>query len=438
MVVASARAAATARELHTRAFLAGSVYLPAIATFCVLTAVGVAGGGFRPLAWRLGALALLALAAAALVTRDQIALRRREWTMLVAFAGLTAWTAASAAWSIHPSDSVLEAERTLLYLAAVATVLLALERAALAQVVTGAVAGITTVSAVGLAEHYLVTQPPNALEGELLFQPLGYANALGLYAAIGILLSCGLALAARRWKARAAALVPCLVLVPTLSLTSSRGAWVALPVGAAVTVYLTRLVRSRALVLALLAAGVALGVLIGSNRGQALDSLGANRPHYWRVALDEYQSSPVLGSGAGTFGDYFWNHRRPDTGFTLDAHNLYLQALAELGPVGLVLLAAALCLPLGALRRRQDPLVAAAAGAYLAFLLHAAIDWDWKVPALTIAGLFCGAIVLVGTRRGEARTISRRTRGVLLGVAVALSAVALGRAAAGPEPRVLT
>ncbi len=76
----------------------------------------------------------------------------------------------------------------------------------------------------------------------------------------------------------------------------------------------------------------------------------------------------------------------------MDAHNLYLETLAELGPFGLVLLAAMLALPLvAALRVREHPFASAATGAYAAFLFHAALDWDWEMPAVTLAGLVCAS-----------------------------------------------
>ena len=423
----------TPREIRAAKAVALAIaYLPAIATFAVVTAVGIAGGGFHPDSWRFSTVAPLALAGATLTLRERIALGRREWAMLAALGGLGAWTAASALWSIHPSNSVLESERVLLYVVGLAVVLLALEGAALPQVVAGAVAGMTAVSLVGLREQYLVAHPLSPIEGNLLFQPLGYANALGMYAAIGILLAVGLALWARPWPARAAALAPCLVLVPTLALTSSRGAWVALAIGMVAMLHFGRRVRSRSLLLTLLAAGVVAGVLIGSNKGQNLSILGQYRPHYWHVALDEYAANPVLGGGAGTFGDYFWRFHRPAGGFTLTAHSAYLESLAELGPLGLALLAGALCFPLVDLRRRLEPLTAAAGGAYVAFLVHAAIDWDWKVPALTMMGLFCGAAVLVGTRNRRAHALSGRTRAVLFASAMVLAALALLRLETGP------
>ena len=410
-----------------------TAFMPAIASFAVVTAVGIAGGGFRPDTWRLSTIALVALGAAALLVREPVVLERREWVALAALAALAGWTAVSTAWSIQPPRSLLEAERICLYLAGFAVVLVAVDRSSLRQVVTGALAGMTVVSAVGLGEHYLASYPRNPIEGTLLIQPLGYANALGIYAAMGILLASGLALSLRERRARVAAAAPIALLAPTLALTSSRGAWAALPVGAVAMLYLGRRIRSRAALLALLAAGIVAGIAIGSNRGQAVSAVGQNRPHYWHVALDEYQSRPVLGGGAGTFGDYFWRYHRPKQGFTLDAHSLYLESLGELGPVGLALLLLVLGVPLAALRGRQSSLVAAVGGAYIAFLVHAAVDWDWKVPAVTLTGLFCGAAVLVAARRGRSEAVPPRARVALLAAALALAVFSSIRVVFGPN-----
>jgi hypothetical protein len=37
--------------------------------------------------------------------------------------------------------------------------------------------------------------------------------------------------------------------------------------------------------------------------------------------------------------------------------------------------------------------VPAAAGATIAFLVHAGLDWDWEMPAVVVAGLACAAVV---------------------------------------------
>jgi len=125
---------------------------------------------------------------------------------------------------------------------------------------------------------------------------------------------------------------------------------------------------------------------------------GSGRADYWRVAWRELAENPVLGGGAGSYERY-WLRDRPNAFFARNAHNLYLEVLAELGPIGLLLLCVALGTPLvAAVRLRRRPLVAAVAGAYVAFLLHAAIDWDWQMGGLTITALLCGGALVVAAR----------------------------------------
>jgi len=110
-----------------------------------------------------------------------------------------------------------------------------------------------------------------------------------------------------------------------------------------------------------------------------------------------------------------------------DAHSLYLETLAELGPIGLALVVAALCAPLLAVARaRRRALAPAALGAYIAFVLHAAVDWDWVLPAVTLAALFCGASVLLAAHsRENARPLAPRVRGGAVLTAVPLAIAAL-------------
>jgi hypothetical protein len=157
---------------------------------------------------------------------------------------------------------------------------------------------------------------------------------------------------------------------------------------------------------------------------------GANRPRYWHVAWREVTLNPVLGSGAGTF-DRYWLLYRPVGSFARDAHNLYLETLAELGPVGLAILLAALGLPLLVLRGRRDPVVATAAAGYVAYLVHAAVDWDWELPAVTLCGLLCGCSLLVATRSRDAPEIRLPQRLLLLVSALGLAVLALIRLKTG-------
>jgi hypothetical protein len=135
------------------------------------------------------------------------------------------------------------------------------------------------------------------------------------------------------------------------------------------------------------------------------------------------QDHPVLGGGANEFRRY-WLRYRPVAFGTLNAHNLYLETLADLGPVGLLLVLGALVVPLvAAVRARARPLVAAIAGAYVAFLGAAALDWDWQLPAVTLAALACGT-ALIATARPEdaARPAGRRLRVAAVALAVPLAA----------------
>jgi hypothetical protein len=141
---------------------------------------------------------------------------------------------------------------------------------------------------------------------------------------------------------------------------------------------------------------------IGGNLNRRLFDLSGNgRVDMWRLAANDFRAHRLLGAGAGTYEQYWFRHR-PYAGQVRDAHSLYLEVLAELGPLGLAFLLIALAIPLLALAQaRGEPLLIGGIGAYVAFLAHAAVDWDWEVPAVTLTALFCGAAILVSARRPD-------------------------------------
>ena len=143
----------------------------------------------------------------------------------------------------------------------------------------------------------------------------------------------------------------------------------------------------------------------------------------WKVALHAFRSHPIGGIGPGGFV-YYWNAHRPVAAIVQDAHSLYVETLAETGIVGLVLLVAALVAPLLAFRRaRGEPLAAAALAAYVAYLLAAAVDWDWELSGVTLAALLCGAAVLAAGRRPAETSGRYRLLPLVLGTTVALAAL---------------
>ena len=310
--------------------------------------------------------------------------------MAGALAALTAWTALSGLWSPDPGDSLLEAQRTLVYLAFV------LATAAVAgSLRSGVLAGIGVVCAYAIGQRLLEgpPDPPDPFEGTLLQEPLGYANGLGCLAAIGLAIVISQLISDRRLRLHGP--LVCIFLA-TLYLTGSRGGWLAALVGTAVALALgsgrLRLARAAAAV-----AAIGLAAALSLPAGSLADELATragDRPWYWNVAWEEVANAPLTGKGAGTF-DLAWLERQPIPAQVADAHSLYLELLAELGLVGLGLLALALAPPLVAAFRGAD---AAAAGGYVAFLVHAGVDWDWELPAVTVAGLACGVALLARER----------------------------------------
>ena len=131
--------------------------------------------------------------------------------------------------------------------------------------------------------------------------------------------------------------------------------------------------------------------LHGDVSGRLLSASGSNRADYWSVAWRAYEQRPLVGEGAGTYARV-WLARRPVPQPVRDAHSLYLETLAEVGPAGLLLLLIALAAPLTGSRTRWT---AAALAPYSAFLAHTAQDWDWELPAVTVAALACGAALVV-------------------------------------------
>ncbi len=169
------------------------------------------------------------------------------------------------------------------------------------------------------------------------------------------------------------------------------------------------------------------GPSVKADRSRRLFSLsGSSRAQYWHVAWRDYRQHPWLGSSAGSFQRY-WLQSRPADLPVLDAHSLYLETLAELGPIGLGLLAALLALPVAAAAiARRHPLAAPAFGGYVAYLVHAAQDWDWELPAVTLAALGCAAALLILAGREPRSPLSRQTRAAALVAPVLLALIALG------------
>jgi O-antigen ligase len=154
---------------------------------------------------------------------------------------------------------------------------------------------------------------------------------------------------------------------------------------------------------------------------------GNGRANLWHAAWQDARLHPWLGSGAGTYERY-WLRNRPNAAKVRDAHSLYLETLAELGPVGLALVICLLGVPLAAcVRARRSPLVPGLAAAIVVYAVHASVDWDWEVSVLgvVVIGLGVAAIAAGESPRLYPHAPSGPVRAGVASVATILAVAAL-------------
>jgi O-antigen ligase len=147
------------------------------------------------------------------------------------------------------------------------------------------------------------------------------------------------------------------------------------------------------------------GVATQEVRDRLLEPSANGRIDQWRVARRGFEAEPLRGTGAGTYA-LLWDRYRPYDLQVEDGHSLYLEVLAELGIVGFVLVVVPILLILGAFawRARGPDRAAGAAllGAGVAWAVHAGIDWDWEMPAVTAWFFAAGGLALASGPRPEA------------------------------------
>jgi hypothetical protein len=496
-------------------------------TFASVLALASNDGGYFPSEWGWSTVVLAWVCAIALVLGRGAVLVREDRILLGIMAAITAWTAASGLWADAVQAPVLEVERTLIYVALLGTILVMARVGSAGIMLAGAALAGVLVSGFALVTRLrpdLFGLYDDPVAHGRLYQPIGYWNALGIFAAMTAALCLGAAMRARTPWLRIAGAAALPAVVSTLFFTFSRGSmmtlviglgvslaldrdrlrsiavgialapWVALAVGDArlqgalarggagvhaassegrpllvvialsaaasgATMWAVGIVEQRVTFgqavrrayLALLAVG-ALAVVAGAiavygspahmvsrvrhaleakgpakdvNQNLRLETLSLNgRPMLWRSALDDVRDHPVLGSGAGTFEQY-WDQHRPRNYVARDAHSLYLERLAEQGPMGLFLVLALVLYPIAVgVRRRRDPVVLTALGAFVAFALHAGFDWDWEMPAVVSLGLVLAAAILVTARPEFPRPLPNTARAGLIAVLVVMGSVA--------------
>jgi O-antigen ligase len=187
----------------------------------------------------------------------------------------------------------------------------------------------------------------------------------------------------------------------------------------------------------------------GDLRRRLTDPGNNGRRAMWTIALNGFKDDRLRGQGAGTFVIAWHEHRGPNHQFeVVDAHSLFLEVLHELGLPGLLFLVVTLALILGAfVVRARGPdraLYAALAACGVTWVLHAGVDWDWEMPAVTLWLFALGGMALAkpagpraaGAHAGRGAGVARIVAGIvclllaITPVRIALSEAALQRARA--------
>jgi hypothetical protein len=430
---------------------------------CVAAAAFLAGGYYESTYSLLAAAVWLTLAVTAAL-RPEPAPSAATWLLLV----LLVWTLLSALWG-PPGPALRTAPLVGLY----AGVLLAAEWTGGDGQLRSLREAIVVVVLAGLVARAAGVAPTGGgPKSDRLAWPVTYTNGLGLLAVYGVLLAAGLeprrprraqaaaaicAAAAYLTFSRSALLVGAGAALLLLALRpaaarglaaaalgvgsvaaldavgGTSGAWLtpalALGVGAAVLLppFVLRIPRT-----AMLAGATALavtGALLAQplaarfaapapderNAHRLLDVSGHGRAKLWHAAWDEGSAHPLGGGGAGTWPREAVARLGADA--PANAHSLYLETFAELGVIGVLLLVGALAV---ALTRAREP---AAIAIFAAFVVHAFIDWDWQLPAVTIPALLAAGPGLRAARPPTPRVLALAPAALVLGILAGLHGI---------------
>jgi O-Antigen ligase len=512
--------------------LTGLMLLPG----ALIVFMGFNAGGYFPATPAVAVLVLTQILLVRLMSSpDPLAGLAPATLVAIASLGLYALlTLASALWSHSLSRALIEFDRAWLYL--VVLLLFGIVRPSvqhLRWLVRGLALGAAIVCVAGFVTRVLpdVWHTAPGVSNQRLSYPVTYWNALGLLAALGLILTLHLAcsLDERRFvQAMAAAVAP--LLAATLFFTFSRGAIGAAAIGLVVyilfarpsgllsgalatvpaTAVLVRVAyhaklldslhpttpaavsqghrvalaagicapvcaglrvllatsldprlrssarvpkmspRTRRAAIAVVAAVVALAGLAldvpqglthdwhrfisGSPprgnpndlRQRLTDPANNGRTDLWRVALRGLSESPLDGHGAGMY-QTLWDRKRPSFVYTINAHSVYFQAMAELGIPGLALLLVLVGGVVAGLAVRARARWRSLYGALVAFAvvwaLHAGVDWDWEMPVVTL-GFFAAAGAALSPRGSGHSWVPGYNGRVALGLLCLLSLVA--------------
>ncbi|MDX1622272.1 MAG: O-antigen ligase family protein, partial [Nitriliruptorales bacterium] len=305
------------------------------------------------------------------------------------------------------------------------------------------------------------------LDNDTRWLPLSWWNPSAVLMGMFGLLFLAFANLGRRVMAVAAGLASA-ALLAGVWLSASRGGLLAVVVGVVVVVaaawrHRHRSSRSgRAVVVAtvgVLAGAVVVSLLLTgmtesggqpiAEREQRAATNALARLEHMKAAAGMFVDRPLLGHGPGSYREIAPEFTAPTANLTTEAHNQYIQVLAEGGIVfGVPFIIAMGMLAWLAVRvvrvpspavTYDDPVrrpaVVGAVGMVAVLLAHSAVDFDWAFPVLPVLGAVGAAILWVeagpeGFAAKAERTMGRRLAWVAVGAAGLALCVAAGLALA--------
>ena len=296
-----------------------------------------------------------------------VALRRQRW-LFVALGALVLWMLLSLAWAVAP-DRALTDIRAWVSAAAVLPLMVATLHTPrdIKVVMACFVAGAALSVGAGLVGVQML--PPDSSwdpDPSRLRGLEGDPNILAAVALAATFVACGLFATWRSLPARALVATAIAVLATGFVAAQSRGGLIA---AAMVLPFILFTIRKRRRLLAAVIAGVAIlgAVALFAGLGRDSDispSSSSGRNDLWRVAVHMSADHPLLGVGPGGFVAESASYSR-DVGpidhvemlveKPQNAHNIWLQFLAEMGVGGLALLIAvvAICVRSGHLAAKR-------------------------------------------------------------------------------------
>jgi len=156
----------------------------------------------------------------------------------------------------------------------------------------------------------------------------------------------------------------------------------------------------------------------GIGATQIQDGVTNGRAHFWSVALKIFLDHPILGAGLEAFGVAFTKHDTWNGFFRVEqAHNEYLQTLADAGIVGFACVAAFIYLLFkkglrtiaSARGFRRDAAIGALAGCF-GILIHSFFDFPLRTPSNAFFFLMMCAIATVPVQSARSEHSRRRHR----------------------------